>query len=830
MPLHPSSLHDPFDQKGTAAFELAETNKSSPRVRMAIDDAFARASNRQKRMIVPATDRSGNKETSVIEAPYVDRLKLTHDVLGCLKSGDISTALELVRRVYKSPTGVVIDTVMKKRGHKPDSQTFTILLYGFKQNVNKTSGAVSRAIQIYNSMYASNSAVKPNVIHTNTVLSVCARGHDMSQLWAIVGRLPDRGPDAADHITYTTILTAITADARKRALELGEKDGDPGICDGIFEEAVADGRKLWSDVTARWRRGDLEIDEHLVTAMGRLLLLSKDAENHKIVFTLAEQTMRLSTFDEKLAKMQANQMRLQDELAQEDDASEKQDEPDQNLVKLQQHNSSTTHSFLEPRSNSVFATPGNKTLSLLLHTATSLREIDAGKRYWRLITSQDGPFKVHPDISNYADYLRLLRIARASKEALTILQSIPEKLWPEMANKGIFLIAMSTCMRDKNNPNVFGTATEILCLMQTKLVKYAKHDPSETDGSNRELRILSPTVLEKYVQVAMETTHGMTPSKLAKQPNGDLDFERDPKKNNIINALNRLGSSTSNAERLLKIFVEEYQRQVADTSRTVRVTWLLRKRAEAPEHVAELLQYFQTLLAAYEKLLAVNERLEDEGLGPLEGDFLREITAQRRYLSTLITKTNNVKGIRGRTNSWSPKEKDVFRDQVPRNIAEVVNELSPPSKRDKSTANHGTKVDDSAEVESADRAEIRQNITSRHALISGDSSLRGLSRRQRLEVEKEDRIRAKFPETLLRDRSDKHRPGSKRPQVDKGRLGVRYHPSQRESAQERISESDRRRAAARLRYQVTHGWGSEFTDLAKEQGQSTATELRDLRS
>lgn len=775
---------------------------------------------------------------------------------------------------------------MKKRGHKPDAQTFTTLLKGFRENVNKTGNAVSRATDIYNSMYAANSAVRPNIIHTNSVLAVCARGHDMTQIWTIAGRLPDRGPDAPDCITYTTILTAITADARKRALELGEKDGDPTVADTIFEDAVADGRKLWSDITARWRKADLELDEHLISAMGRLLMLSKDVQNHRDVFTLAEQTMRLSMFDDKLANTQANPVPPRDGFEQEDNASGEPDEPGQELVQLPQHDSSTYGSFPEP--SSVFATPGNKTLSMLLQTATSLRDIDAGRRYWRVITSQDGPFKVYPDVFAYTDYLRLLRIARASKETLSTLQSIPEKLWERLANKGTFIIAMSTCARDKNNPNVFGTATEIIDLMQTKLAKYVKHDPSETDGSNRELLVLSPKVLKNYLQVAIDTTHGINAAKLVKQPNGDLNFERDLQKNNAINAVTKLAPSTSNAKRLLKVFVEEYERQLSDSSRTVRVTWLLRKRAEAPEHVAELLEYFQTLIAAYDKLLLVNVRLEDEGLGPLDGDFLREANAERRHLNILVSKTNNVQGVRGAKNSWAPKstEEAVFRDRVPWRTAKVVNELSPPS----NTGNDSTELADSVAIESAERAEIRHNIASRHTQISGDSSLRGLSRRQRLEVEKEDRIRSKFPETLLRDRSERQRPDS-RPgrdadrvrdrgdysrrtaatEFEKGRRGDYSQQSgleqleqvagfgrqergtkrsggsnrsprgsdgrddqssQRASSRPRsvITEGDRRRSAARLRYQVTQGWGSGFTDLAKQRGESNATELKDLRT
>src|SRR2546423_11074543 len=164
---------------------------------------------------------------------------------------------------------------MKKRGHKPDAHTYTIMLRGFAANARKPQAA-QNALAVYNSMFAPNSAVTPNIIHTNAVINVCARCKDMDALWSIAGRLPERGTGAPDKWTFTTILNALAGNAQMRASQVqqGRRDKDDGEVDeqvrNAFDEAVADGRKLWGDVVERWRRGDLMVDQPLVCAMGRL--------------------------------------------------------------------------------------------------------------------------------------------------------------------------------------------------------------------------------------------------------------------------------------------------------------------------------------------------------------------------------------------------------------------------------------------------------------------------------------------------------------------------------------------------------------------------------
>lgn len=74
-------------------------------------------------------------------------------------------------------------------------------------------------------MFAPNSAVTPNIIHTNAIINVCSRGKDMDALWSVAGRLPERGPGAPDKWTFTTILNALASNAQSRASQYQHVQG-----------------------------------------------------------------------------------------------------------------------------------------------------------------------------------------------------------------------------------------------------------------------------------------------------------------------------------------------------------------------------------------------------------------------------------------------------------------------------------------------------------------------------------------------------------------------------------------------------------------------------
>ncbi|KAL8954482.1 MAG: hypothetical protein Q9193_007227, partial [Seirophora villosa] len=140
-------------------------------------------------------------------------------------------------------------------------------------------------------MSATNCPVKPNIIHTNAMLKVCALAKDMDTLWAVAAKLPMKGAGAPDNLTITIILNAIRTVAWH-----GDEDLQDESVDELSirrQRAVVQGRKLWDEIIPRWRAGDFWIDEEVVCAMGRLLLLGSTRQDFEDVLSLVEQVMRI---------------------------------------------------------------------------------------------------------------------------------------------------------------------------------------------------------------------------------------------------------------------------------------------------------------------------------------------------------------------------------------------------------------------------------------------------------------------------------------------------------------------------------------------------------
>jgi hypothetical protein len=184
---------------------------------------------------------------------------------------------------------------MKKRQQFPDSYTYTILLRGLSINAHE-SGALGKALSIYHSMSAPNSRVEPSIIHTNAVLKVCARAVDMDALWGIVGKIPEKGAGSANAITYVTIINAI-----RQSLLLGMPVGETAEQLAVRkEQSIVEGRRIWEEIVAKWRNADLIIEEELVCAMGRLLLIGARPRDWDDVLSLVEQTMDIPRFVPRL--------------------------------------------------------------------------------------------------------------------------------------------------------------------------------------------------------------------------------------------------------------------------------------------------------------------------------------------------------------------------------------------------------------------------------------------------------------------------------------------------------------------------------------------------
>jgi hypothetical protein len=408
---------------------------------------------------------------------------------------------------------------MKKRGQKPDAHTFTILFRGLAKHSHYTQ-SLDRAVALYHSMFAENSPVKPSTIHTNAVLQVCALAQDLDAIFAITARLPRRGPGSPDHVTYTTIFNCLRSTAWAQGKSLRQHNVDQETVVRKRQMAVLQGRKIWFDVLERWGQGMI-MDERMVCSMGRLLLLGDTEKDFDDVLSLVEQTMRLSRevasvgsparpthlrlpvvsgpnngassidyntpeasryqgdriFEEGAPSEQTNQSL---ELPPAPNAGAKNTPVTSDTVPALQTDANSDNQGLVETADSVFsvpakaqglrqyATPSRNTLSLLIDACMRMNAVKAAHKYWAKLTTQ---FK--PDLENYHSYLRLLRLSRSSSTVLELLKDLEAQedaqglsVKPEPKT---YTIALSSCVRDGNNPSVLDTATEILNMMQRNI-------------------------------------------------------------------------------------------------------------------------------------------------------------------------------------------------------------------------------------------------------------------------------------------------------------------------------------------------------------------------
>lgn len=380
---------------------------------------------------------------------------------------------------------------MKKRAQLPDAQTFTILFRGLSWHPEYTK-SLERALALYQSMNTSNCPVKPSIIHTNALLRVCARSRDIDALLGVAAKLPTRGPGASDHVTYTTILNAI----HREAWTTGDDGGDAKLSAERQQRANLQGRRLWGEIVERMRKGDLRMDERLVGAMGRILLLGGSENDCQDVLSLVEQTMgiqrpvaravaRSKVRDPGLDAPEASDLALQEPVLSPESVSTSRELPDDE----------TPGGEFNPLPNSKskpFALAGPVTLSLVVDACVRLRAITWAQSYWGVLTDPAGRYKIAPDAENHHMYLRLLRVQRASKLAVELVNEMRQgkdgsaSIQLEIKT---FRIAMSTCVRDSKNPNVRENADKLARMMLDTL------------------EVPDIKVLEMYVDVASNQNH-----------------------------------------------------------------------------------------------------------------------------------------------------------------------------------------------------------------------------------------------------------------------------------------------------------------------------------
>ena len=379
---------------------------------------------------------------------------------------------------------------MKKRAQLPDSRTFTILFRGFADHP-RYAQSLHRALSIYQSMFAEKSPVKPSIIHTNAVLNVCARALDVDALLGVAAKLPTRGVTAPNEVTFTTIINAM----RTATLKKGETTSF-GRRWEIWQTATNQGRRIWGEIRDRWQNRDIQVDEDLVCAMGRLLLLGSTNQDYDDVLSLVEQTMgiprqvsRLENGNDKVVSDQRSKYGQATELTSKPEQSEAEGWPAEELEELKNLMALRLSSGVVESENEEdvlgyefdavdsrkinYAHPGCNTLSMVVDACISLKALRAAQDYWGLLTDPDGEYKINPDAENYHVYLRLLRMKRASKLSVELLEELCYKRLggTNILQSKTFRIGLSTCLRDVNNPNVLNHANKMARIMLDTLEK-----------------------------------------------------------------------------------------------------------------------------------------------------------------------------------------------------------------------------------------------------------------------------------------------------------------------------------------------------------------------
>jgi len=344
---------------------------------------------------------------------------------------------------------------MKKRAQFPDSYTYTILLRGLSINSHQ-SGVLEKALSIYHSLYAPNSRVEPSIIHTNAALRVCARALDMDALWGIAAKIPETGPAAANATTYSTIINAI----RQSMLLKVPTDESAAEAAVRKDRSIVEARRLWEDIAGKWRNADLVIDEELVCSMARLLLLGARPRDWDDVLSLVEQTMDIPRLVPRLGTTEREEAGFPRLRAPEVSDNFKFD--DDHLTPNQ---SETRGEEFLPFTGSLarhlaFVKPGNNTLSVLQEACQKIAAPKAAQKYWDML-SDSASYDIKPDLNNLNQQLRNLRQNRSSAAAAELLKNdiLGQGIKP---GPGTFRIAMSTCVRDKNNHNSLKNASKIL--------------------------------------------------------------------------------------------------------------------------------------------------------------------------------------------------------------------------------------------------------------------------------------------------------------------------------------------------------------------------------
>lgn len=344
----------------------------------------------------------------------------------------------------------------------------------------------------------------------------------MDALWGVVAKLPSTGSGAPDRLTYSILLNAL----RKK---VGEYDANEIGGDAVNKHrnrVILDGRALWKDVIARWRAGEVRVDEQLVVEMGRLLLTSAHMRDRDDVLNLIHQTMKIERLlpplgspDRETQHLPEHASFMRSTEALDDPATEDADgytdtPSAKAFLPIQPYPRHRAHPQ-RPTSLS-WVQPGIYTLNMIIDACKQLRVPQTAYRYWELLTAH--PYNVVPNHASFHNMLRLLLQNRASARAVALVRDgmSAAELRPTPLTLSL---AMQVCVRDMKNQNVSKHARELVDLMRkpdielgvSALLKYLMLSLSTDSG---------PKVMETLKHLHTFTTRLQLRIQYWKKPSG----------------------------------------------------------------------------------------------------------------------------------------------------------------------------------------------------------------------------------------------------------------------------------------------------------------------
>lgn len=504
---------------------------------------------------------------------------------------------------------------MKKRAQLPNAQTFTIIFKGCAQSKHPKQ-ALGEALKIYNAMLSST-RLRPNTVHLNAVLDVCARAQDLESMFVVLRSAG--GARAPNNLTYTIILNALRHQ-RSNQVNPNEdpREQEKAVAKSI-EITIARAKMVWDEVINRWKKGEITMDEELMCAMGRILLLGGAKEADSVLGVVGEvlgitklldgQSGLINPAAKKPAnsepaerpKKPENPSALEDlaasgnwdkpEGADEYSSSQRRKEPEPEQQQQYQQNHHRHHHQQSPGNapQSMSYMAGNNTLSLIMRALAQDKRTKLAGRYWDYMTLSYG---ILPDRRNYRDYIDCLSTGAASGRAARALLSMPRTIDDgNLYRRGLLL-----CHFDAFNENAFDNATAIY------------------DAMTKKLRVPDVRCMRVYLQVALSSYRKFKDKeRYPSEQAGNVAYGRQ-----ILAALDRVWEP-------LRCATNDLSFSDATTlSKSPREAWT-RTHAEREE-----------IIEAAKKFVATSDKLLSEALIPKTDSDHKVAVIRRRVMNAFI--------------------------------------------------------------------------------------------------------------------------------------------------------------------------------------------------